>query len=77
MILLWFSPVITISSYLNTLRRTDVERNLIAIFYRSFATSKGVEVIRAMYYQFAGQTIDQTYDAEKRLKDDLSDVPFA
>jgi hypothetical protein len=27
--------------------------------------------------QFAGHTIDQTFDAEKKMKDDLSDVPFA
>jgi hypothetical protein len=35
------------------------------------------EVFRAMYFQFAGHTIDQTFDAEKKMKDDLSDVPFA
>jgi len=33
--------------------------------------------VRAMFFQFAGHTIDQTFDAEKKLKDDLSDVPFA
>jgi hypothetical protein len=35
------------------------------------------EAFRAMYFQFAGHTIDQTFDAEKKMKDDLSDVPFA
>ena len=35
------------------------------------------EVFRAMFFQFAGHTIDQTFDAEKKMKDDLSKVPFA
>jgi len=30
-----------------------------------------------MDFQFASHTIDQTFDAEMKLKDDLSDVPFA
>ena len=40
-------------------------------------TPKEKEVFRVMFFQFAGHTIDQTFDAEKKMKDDLSDVPFA
>ena len=35
------------------------------------------EVFRAMHFQFACHSTDQTFDAEKKMKDDLSDVPFA
>jgi len=35
------------------------------------------EIYRTLFFQFAGHTIDQTFDAEKKMKDDLSDVPFA
>ena len=40
-------------------------------------TPEEKEAFRALYFQFAGHTIDQTFDAEKKMKDDLSDVPFA
>ena len=40
-------------------------------------TPEEKEVFRAMFFQFAGHTIDQTFDAEKKMKDDLSDVPLA
>ena len=40
-------------------------------------TPEEKEVFRAMYFQFVGHTIDQTFDAEKKMKDDLRDVPFA
>lgn len=35
------------------------------------------EVFRSMFFQYSGRSIDQTFEAEKKMKDDLSDVPFA
>ena len=35
------------------------------------------EIFRAKFFQFANRSIDQTFEAEKKMKDDLSDVPFA
>lgn len=35
------------------------------------------EVFRSKFFQFANQSIDRTFDAERKMKDDLSDVPFA
>jgi len=40
-------------------------------------TPEEKEVFHALFFQFAGHTIAQTGDAEKNMKDDLSDVPFA
>jgi len=35
------------------------------------------ELFRSKFFQFASHSIDQTFEAEKKMKDDLSDVPFA
>ncbi len=35
------------------------------------------EVFRRKSFQFANRSIDQTFEAEKKMKDDLRDVPFA
>ena len=29
------------------------------------------------FFQFANRSINQTFEAEKKMKEDLSDVPFA
>ena len=35
------------------------------------------ELFRGKFFQFANRSIDQTFEAEKKMKDGLSDVPFA
>ncbi len=36
------------------------------------------EIFRSMFFQYSGHSIDQTFEAEKKMKEgDLSDVPFA
>ncbi len=35
------------------------------------------EIFRSLFFQYCGHTIDQTFEAEQKMKDDLSDVPFA
>lgn len=35
------------------------------------------ELLRARFFQFANQSIDRTFEAEKKMKDELSEVPFA
>ena len=42
------------------------------------AFSRKKQLFRATkFFQFANRSIDQTFEAEKKMKDDLSDVPFA
>ena len=50
---------------------------VIQIFHLKENTPEEKEVYRSLFFEFAGHTIDQAFDAEQKMKEDLSEVPFA
>ena len=65
----------TIPAFLSALGLKEKTNGKGKFFVIQFAylkenTPEEKEVFRAMYFQFAGHTIDQTGDAEKKMKDD-------